>query len=313
MSCVLTIPQAGRKEPMGELIDSRGWQACRQIRYRQRYWGVLCAVLLGFVMLGMLDGLQGLVRSGADVIEVLPGGSVPISGPLTIKNPVNSDLNAQFSPANPSLSYDLEGFFAGYWFGNGMWRAHVRADGAVEPGSYSLRVAFRGAPASTMQNYKITVYADDAAMREASTSYLRRITGYNPFVLAAGCGGLALLVGVMVYRLGCRYIRQLTSLGCGEIVRVQPEKTNTPQARPGHIWCLLYGLRAPAAGALCAVYDAQGVHLGHARAVAANKGTLELNFDSFSSPAADAGVTHDAVRPGCLVQLRPPKPHSPPD
>jgi Glucose-6-phosphate isomerase len=68
----------------------------------------------------MLDGLQGLVRSGADVIEVLPGGSVPISGPLTIKNPVNSDLNAQFSPANPSLSYDLEGFFAGYWFGNGM-------------------------------------------------------------------------------------------------------------------------------------------------------------------------------------------------
>jgi len=93
----------------------------------------------------------------------------------------------------------------------------VRADGAVEPGSYSLRVAFRGAPASTMQNYKITVYADDAAMREASTSYLRRITGYNPFVLAAGCGGLALLVGVMVYRLGCRYIRQLTSLGCGEI------------------------------------------------------------------------------------------------
>ena len=40
--------------------------------------------------------------------------------------------------------------------------------------------------------------ADDAAMRAASTSYLRRITGYNPFVLAAGCCGLALLVGVVV-------------------------------------------------------------------------------------------------------------------
>ncbi len=85
------------------------------------------------------------------------------------------------------------------------------------------------------------------------------------------------------------------------------------QAQPGHIWCMLYGLRAPAAGTLCAVYNAQGAQLGHARAAEANKGTLELNFDSFTSPVADAGATSNAVRPGCLVQLRPPKPLSPPD
>ena len=113
---------------MGDFINSRGWQNCLQTRAKQRYWGALCALLLGFVMLGMLDGLQGLARSGADVIEVLPGGSVPISGPLTIKNPVNSDLKAQFTPETPALVYELEGFFSGYWFGNGMWRAAVRAD-----------------------------------------------------------------------------------------------------------------------------------------------------------------------------------------
>ena len=298
---------------MGDFINSRGWQKCLQTRMRQRFWGAISALLLGFVMLGMLDGLQGLARSGADVIEVLPGGSVPISGPLTIKNPVNSDLKAQFTPETPALVYDLEGFFAGYWFGNGMWRAAVRADALVEPGNYGLKVVFRGAPASTTQNYKITVYADGAAMRAASTSYLRRITGYNPFVLAAGCCGLALLAGVVVYRLGCSYIRQLTNLGCGEVVRVQAETGNAQQARHGHIWCLLYGLRAPASGTLCAVYDAQGAHLGHARVAEAKKGTLELNFDSFASTAADAGAASSAVRPGCLVQLRPPKPHSPPD
>ena len=298
---------------MGDFVNSRGWQSCLQTRMRQRFWGAICAMLMGFVMLGMLDGLQGLARSGADVIEVIPGYSVPISGPLTIKNPVNSDLKAQFTPQSTALVYDLEGFFAGYWFGNGMWRASVRADVAAQPGDYTLKVVFRGAPASTTQNYKITVYADEAAMRAASTSYLRRITGYNPFVLAAGCCGLALLVGVVVYRLGCSYIRQLTSLGCGEIVRVQHEAGNDQQPHPGHIWCLLYGLRAPASGTLCAVYDPQGVHLGNARAADANKGTLELNFDSFTSPAADAGAASSAVRSGCLVQLRPPKPLSPPD
>lgn len=298
---------------MGDFINSRGWQNCLQTRMRQRFWGAICAMLMGFVMLGMIDGLQGLARSGADVIEVLPGYSVPISGPLTIKNPVSSDLKAQFTPQSNSLVYDLEGFFAGYWFGNGMWRAAVRADVTAQPGDYTLKVVFRGAPASTTQNYKITVYADDDAMRASSTSYLRRITGYNPFVLAAGCCGLALLAGVLVYRLGCSYIRQLTNLGCGEIVRVQHEADNGQQLRPGHIWCLLYGLRAPAPGTLCAVYNAQGAQLGLARAAEVNKGTLELNFDSFTSPAADAGAASNAVRSGCLVQLRPQKPLSPPD
>ena len=312
MSCVMTIPQAGRKEPMGEFIKSQGWQNCLQTRARQRYWGALCALLLGFALLGILDGLQGLARSGADVIELLPGGSVSISGPLTIKNPVNSDLKAQFTPENPALFYDLEGFFAGYWFGNGMWRGSVRADAVAEPGSYGLKVSFRGAAASTTQHYTVVVHADETAMRAASTSYLRRITGYNPFVLAAGCCGLALLGGVVVFRLGSKYIRQLTTLGCGEIVRVEQNADTAAQAQSGHIWCLLYGLRAPAKGTPCAVYDAQGMPLGTARAQEAKNGTLELNFDSITSPAAEAGATNTAVRPGCLVQLRPPRPLSPP-
>ena len=298
---------------MGDLTGSGGWRQCLQIRARQRCWGLLCALLLGIALLGVVDGLQGLVRSGANSIDMLPGGSVSISGPLAIKNPVSSDLQARFTPETPSLAYDLEGFFAGYWFGNGMWRAAVRADASVEPGSYGLMVVFRGAPASTTQNYKITVYADDAAMRAASSSYVRRISGCNPFVLAASGCGLALLAGVVVYSLGWRYIRLLTTMGCGEIVRVQHEAADARQAQSGRIWCLLYGLRAPAAGTQCAVYNAQGEHLGHARAAEARKGSLELNFDEFPSPAADAGATHNAVRPGCLVQLRPPKPHSPPD
>ena len=312
MSCVLSVPQVGRKEPMGEFIKSQGWQNCLQTRSRQRYWGALCALLLGFALLGMFDGLQGLARSGAEIIEILPGGSVSISGPLTIKNPVTSDLKAQFSPENPALAYNLEGFFSGYWFGNGMWRGSVRADAAAESGSYNLKVAFKGAAASTAQIYTVIVHADEVAMREASTSYLRRITGYNPFVLAAGFCGLGLLTGVMVFRLGSKYIRQLTDLGCGEIVRVQHAPAGSEQAQPGRIWCLLYGLRAPAKGTACAVYDAQGVPLGTARAEEAKKGTLELNFDWFTSPAVNAGAPDTAVRPGCLVQLRYPKPHSPP-
>ena len=105
---------------MPELADAADWKACLDVRVRQRVWGAVCALLLAFALLALVDGLQGMARNGSDVLELLPGDSVSLSGPLTIKNPVNNDLSARFTPPNSLLTYELEGFFSGYWFGNGM-------------------------------------------------------------------------------------------------------------------------------------------------------------------------------------------------
>lgn len=183
----------------------------------------------------------------------------------------------------------------------------MRADAVAEPGSYGLKVSFRGAAASTTQHYTVVVHADETAMRAASTSYLRRITGYNPFVLAAGCCGLALLGGVVVFRLGSKYIRQLTTLGCGEIVRVEQNADTAAQAqsRP-HLVPAVWSARARQRERPAPFMMRKACPLT-ARAQEAKNGTLELNFDSITSPAAEAGAPNTAVRPGCLVQLAAPK------
>lgn len=297
---------------MTELADAVDWDACLGVRARQRFWGTVCAVLLALALLALVDGLQGLARNGSDVLELLPGDSVSLSGPLTVKNPVNNDLRVRFTPQNSLLSYELEGFFAGYWFGNGMWRGRVNADVAARPGRYALQIDFRGAPASAVQRYVVVVHADGAAMRAASPSFARRISGHNPFVLAAFGGVLALLTGLILLRLGCRYIRLLAALGCGEIVRVRWEAPEAGGATSFRIWCQLYGLRAPAKGTACAVYDGQGRYLCKARADEARKGSLELTFAMVDCPAENAGTPPNAVRTGCLVQLRPQQPLSPP-
>jgi len=313
MSCVLSIVPAGGKKAMLELADTADWKACLDVRAQQRLWGAVCALLLAFALLALVDGLQGMARSGSEVIELLPGDSVPLSGPLTIKNPVNNDLHARFTPPNSFLTYELEGFFAGYWFGNGMWRGHVRADASVRPGRYELQIAFRGAPASATQRYAVVVHEDGAHMRAAAPSFLRRIVGYNPFVLAAWGGGFALLAGLVPLYLGCRYIRLLAALGCGEVVRVQRETPEGVEEQTFRIWCQIYGLRAPAQGTACAVYDGQGRYLCKARAAEFRKGSLELTFPIVASPAENVGTPPNAVRTGCLVQLRPhQQPHSPP-
>ena len=146
-------------------------------------------------------------------------------------------------------------------------------------------------------------------MRDHSTFFAQRLTGCNPFVLAAAFVGMALLVGVGVYRQGSRLIRKLVRLGCGEVVRVQEEKDGL------RLWCLLFGTRPPYEGTVCSVITTDGRLLAQARAGTAAKGALQL-FIRRNQMQDASGTCHEqtsfAVRPGCLVCLRPPCTQSPP-
>lgn len=265
------------------------WNACRQTRQRQRLVGKVSALLLAVALLGLIDGLLAGMRAGSDQVEILSGQAVPLSGPSALKNPLNSDVQVRFTPENAPLHFNLEGFFTGYWFGNGMWRGEVRAEPQAEPGSYELRLSFKGATAQSAQKFVLVVWADEEAQRAGSLSWIRRITGWNPFMLAAWCAGLGLVCSALTYLLGRRYFRLLTQLGCGEVFRVSAE------GAPCHIWCLASGPGTPRPGEARQILDAAGQPLGEARAEKAHKGVLELVM-----------LDDVPVLPGCLVCLRPP-------
>ena len=241
---------------------------------------------LGVALVCVLDGLQSLRRGEADLLELLPGSSAAISGPIAVRNPVTSDVQAKFLPEESPLTFELEGFFTGYVFGSGMWRGRVCADESANPGRYALRVAFRGLPANAVQRFPVRVYADASAMQEASLSFICRYLGMNPFWLAAGCCVAGLLVGLVVFFMGHRRLQQLAALRCGEVVMVRRE------AQGLCVWCLLYDLRAPATGTCCTVLDMRGTVLGQARVNGVRKGTLEMFMSG-----------HSNVSAGCLVLL----------
>lgn len=246
------------------------WQACRQARRRQRLVGKISAFLLAVALLGLMDGLLAEMRTGSNQVDLLPGEAISLSGPSALKNPLDSDVLIRFKPENALLHFNLEGFFTGYWFGNGMWRGGVQAEPQAEPGSYELRVSFKGAAGQAEQPFVLVVWADEAARRAGSPSYIRRIADWNPFILAAWSGVLGIVCGVGTYLLGRRYLRLLTELGCSEIFRVS---RNSPPCR---IWCLASGPKAPRPGDLRMVLDADGRPLGEARAEKLHKGVLEL-------------------------------------
>ncbi|MDE7242201.1 hypothetical protein, partial [Desulfovibrio sp.] len=251
--------------------------------------GLVSGILLAVALLGLFDGLLAEMRGGTNQLELLPGESLTLSGPAVLKNPVASDLVARMTPPDAPLRFSLEGFFTGYWFGNGMWRGEVMAAPDAAPGSYGLRITFKGAVGQAPQVYTLIVHADARARREASLSFLRRLLGINPFVLAAVCGGAGVLLGGATYAFGRRHVRLLAELGCSEVYRAAPAGGGL------RLWCLSAKAMAPRPGTLCPVLDAGGAVIGEARAEQWRKGSLELAMGA-------AGPLPE----GCLVCLRTP-------
>lgn len=272
---------------MRKILNSRIWTTAQTERKRQKCLGWVSGVLLAIALVALFDGLLAQMRTGTNELNILPGQGITLSGPAVLKNPLNSDVLARFNPADAPLSFELEGFFTGYWFGNGMWRGQVRAAKEAGEGSFSLRIAFRGASAQTAQNYVFNVYENAEAMREASLSIFRRWFNINPFLLAATCGILGILTGLATYFFGRRYALCLATLGLAEIARASEAD--------GGIWCLSPRNVAPLPGNVRMILDTDGSLIGEARCGEWHKGRLHLTM-----------LDGNHVPAGALVCLTPP-------
>lgn len=272
---------------MQELLQSAFWYKASKYRKIQRFFGAFAALCLGIALVTLIDGLIAQMRAGNNELQFLPGEQIVLSGPAALKNPLASDLIARFKPENAPFTFNLEGFFTGYWFGNGMWRGEIAAFPQAEPGQYLLNISFRGAPAQSVQTYTLLVFADFAAMQAASRSLIYRYTGLNPFLLAALFGGFGILLGSITYFYGRLFFLCLKHLGLSPVYSSQGSD----------IWCLAPAELVPIQGNARMILDAQGNICGEARAGQWHKGRLKLTLMDECPPP-----------PGALVCLRHPAP-----
>lgn len=279
---------------MKEYFDQQLWQGAVTSRTAQRFLGYISGFFFLVALVALFDGLIAEMRQGTTTLDLLRGGEIVISGPSALKNPVISDLCHVFTPKDAPLEFELDGFYTGYWFGNGMWRGKITAKQDAEPGKYHLRVFFKGAAGQGAQNYDLRVFVDAAAMRAASLSLIRRKLDINPFILAAITGILGILLGIATYCFGRRYLSFLRKLGLAEIYH------SKRQAGQYYIFCLTHpGPWTPKPGNVRMVLAPDGTQIGEARAEKLNKNKLVLNM-----------LDDSIVPPGSLVCISPPFEHT---
>jgi len=161
---------------------------------RARLSGSVSACFFLLTCLLILDGLQALMRSDFNRIDLPLGGQTPISGAMPQQAKSRADIVAIIEGLD-GIDFVPLTDFRGHWFGAHMWRATLDAGKATKPGRGELTIVDM-VPAKntttnatiTVQNpnqiYSITLWPSEDAMRAAHFSLIHRLTGLSAFIWA---------------------------------------------------------------------------------------------------------------------------------
>lgn len=271
------------------------WQQLPVLKERQRRTGLLAALVLGLAVLVLVDGLQALMRSGSYHLDIVAGQGTMLSGPVGIDKPRDSDLLVSVGPEGAPVGFRLDGFFASYWFGNGMWRGEIMAEPGATPGTYTVSVRVRGTPASATQRYEVTVWSDAASLRQGAYSLTVSLLGFNPFWLSGILACIGVVPGLLSFLAGRRIVRLLWQAGFTEVFRTAPQPDGSLL-----LWCSGSKKEGPAEGRSCDVVDAEGRLLGQALLEKKAATCMELRLPAQAAPRV--GSPED-----CYVRLSAPR------
>lgn len=207
------------------LLQTNDWLLYSQGRARQRLTGLVGAILLVLTFAVLADGLVARMFGGGSYrLEMLPGTSEPVSGPLGMaQHPEDRDMAAYPSPPDAPIEFEFGGFFASYWFGTGMWRGTVHVRENAESGTYYLDVGVAGQAYTAFQTYTIAVASSVEEQNQLSLSAIRRWTGWNPFYLAVLFGTIGIGCAIGSFCLGARANRLMREMGLAEVFKVESD------------------------------------------------------------------------------------------
>lgn len=211
-------------ELISPLARTPDWLMFSALRRRQRSSGFFFAVVMTLCLIVLCDGLLSQMRGGGSYrIEMLPGTSEAVSGPMGDAKAVAEDMEFFPIPQDAPVTFEFKGFFSSYWFGTGMWRGYLHVSDTAPSGTYQIAIGLRGTPSAAHQVYTVAVASDKFEQDRNSLSFVRRWTSWNPFYLAAILAAFGLGAGFASYMLGRRTEALLASLGLAEIFKTKPD------------------------------------------------------------------------------------------
>ncbi len=276
--------------------QQKGWHQSMQLQQAQRWraligkFGMLCFFL---VLLAVLDGVVAKFFEPTNVFHVLPGEEVAVNGPLPEDIKQTEQLTFQSDAAGLTVTFDT--IHSGYFLGGNMWRGRLAVGADLTPGKYTVSIRPRDyPPEKPAYQLRVVVHPDVLSQRSGSYSFLKRHTGYSPYLFAAALlPGIALAMGAVLF-LSKRIDALEAAQGLAEIYYAK---------RHEGVWRLSFGMGSRhglAVGDRITVLDPRGKYIGTGQvteimdtdATALVAGEQLIRPGYFASRTSTAGTDH---------------------
>lgn len=189
----------------------------RMTTWKSRIAGVSAAACI-VAILCVLDGSAAYLREPFNSLQMLPGSSIRLTGPL----PPDTGLDGMtYESSSNAISMSLEEVISGFWMGGRMWRGTLAVGTETTPGKYFVSVLGSDDRKKVGANtFLVLVYKDRQSEIAHSISFLKRHTGVSPwtfggllfFLVLLGCGSL--------YLIGIKRDRLMAEQGEAEVYHV---------------------------------------------------------------------------------------------
>ncbi len=224
----------------------------RLIRWQQRA-GLLAMVLLVAALLSLADALVGGLKGSKGVIELIPGDSFAISGPMPPRTEAIRDFVIDGEPADGSVRLIPTTVFSGFWFGGAMWRGTIEIGLEARAGRYLIRVKDQhGENQNPALVFSIQIWPNRTERNAHSPSFLTRTTGHSPFAFALLFTIIGLIAGIANFLFGHFWSRHLAAYRCGEIFKLHHTEHGT------EVTCEFPADMSIRPGMRCAIYRPSG-------------------------------------------------------
>lgn len=198
------------------------------IHRRQKRAGYLAASFFLAALLALVDSLSGGISGNRGLIELLPGSSYAISGPMPPKTDTIEGMVVTGAPEDGSVRLVPKNIFSGFWLGGSMWRGFLEVSTSAQQAEYRIQVKDRfGEKQNPALVFVVRVWPDQKTLNAHSSSFLTRATGINPFVFVLAFTLCGVATGILTFLLGRRWTQQLHRHACSEIYRLVTGKEGT--------------------------------------------------------------------------------------
>jgi hypothetical protein len=192
----------------------------RQVRNVRQWIGRLGMLAGAVALIGVIDGLAASLRTPANLVEALPGQTVPVDGPLA--QDINSAQELTAITDSPLLKVTVDEVHRGYFLGGARWRGSLTVSPEAKPGKYAFTVEAKARGAANPElAFRVDLYPDAASIRQVSRSMITQALGISPYFVAALAAPWIFASFGLVFWLSRRCESLLHQLGQAEIYQVR--------------------------------------------------------------------------------------------